>query len=376
MKVRIGNDICLRVSLLGKNYNDYVNIKSIRAYLINTSRKHDLKDLLEGEERTVRYVSRFPEEPHCRAFRSTPYDLCHSGHPTFHVKPICFRAYYTGFEVLPHSFDPFHNHLWAYGHPHWHNDELHPCHECECGIPVNEELDHIDIPDPNKFRAPVKAGSEKNKVYVYFPAEDQHHTGTYKLVIVAKIYEPGYAPNDLRTVTMDYKEVFTIVGSSEQADAYESVNIEVGNLTNASDINVTGTFAVGVAQQGRLNAVVSPAEADEYGVTWEVLSDGLDYIAKNSESDHTLVFSGKQLPEGVEAAPVSIKVTSKKTPSITKTVVVTVTREGYIDKYTYETSKSSEMVNGERRDYIDLHIAGGGVTKIDTTNETVWYEGD
>jgi hypothetical protein len=147
-------------------------------------------------------------------------------------------------------------------------------------------------------------------------------------------------------------------------------------LTNASDINVTGTFAVGVAQQGRLNAVVSPAEADEYGVTWEVLGDGLDYIAKNSESDHTLVFSGKQLPEGVETAPISIKVTSKKTPSITKTVVVTVTREGYIDKYTYETSKSSEVVNGERRDYIDLHIAGGGVTKIDTTNETVWYEGD
>lgn len=375
MKVRIGNDICLRVSLLGKNYNDYVNIKSIKAYLINTSRKHDLKELLEGEERTVRYVSRFPEEPHCRAFRSTPYDLCHSGHPTFHVKPICFRAYYTGFEVLPHSFDPFHNHLWAYGHPHWHNDGFHPCHECECGIPLNDELDHIDIPDPDKFRAPVKAADEKNKIYVYFPAEDQHHTGTYKLVIVAKIYEPGYAPNNLRTVTMDYKEVFTIVGSSEQADAYESVNIEVGNLQTGSDISITGTFTVGVAQQGRLQAVVSPADADYAGVTWSVVSGG-EYVQIDSTSAHTLVFHGLQVPAGSEYAHATIKATSNNTPSLSKTVQITVTHEGFIDKYTYSTDRTSVGSGNDRRDYINLNIAGGGVTQIDTTNETVWYEGD
>lgn len=375
MKVRIGNDICLRVTLLGQNYNDYVNIKSIRAYLINTSRKQDIKDLLESEERTVRFVSRFPEEPNCRAFRSTPYDLCHSGHPTFHVKPICFGACYTGFGVTPHSFDPFHNHLWAYGHPHWHNDFCHPCHECECDYPIGEELDHVNIPDPDKFRAPVKAADDKNKVYVYFPAEDQHHTGTYKLVIVAKIYQPGYAPNDLRTVTMDYKEVFTIVGSSEQADAYENVNIEVGNLTKASDIRVEGTFQVGVGGSGRLLAVVYPAEADFEGVKWEII-DGSEYITSASNDKHTFLFSGRTLPEGVDAAQAHVKVTSNIDESVYVIATVTVSRNttGIIDKYTESTSTSYKTVDGKRREYIDLHIAGGGITQIDTTKETVWYE--
>lgn len=84
MKVRIGNDICLHVTLLGRQ-DKYINIKSVRAYLINTSHKDDMKELIEGERRTVRYVSRFPMEPHTRAYRGTAYDLCHSGHPTFHV---------------------------------------------------------------------------------------------------------------------------------------------------------------------------------------------------------------------------------------------------------------------------------------------------
>lgn len=363
MKVRIGNDICLHVTLLGNKTT--INVEFVRAYLINTSRKNDIKELMEGERRAVRYISRFPAEPHDRAYRGTPYDLCHSGRPTFHVRPVCVIAPYVGFGVYPHSFDPFRNHLWAYG-----------CEDEFCDK-FPEEKDHMDIPDPDKYRAIVKATGEQDKIDVYFPAEDQLHTGTYKLVIVAKVYEPGYSPNNLRTVTMDYQEVFTIVGRSDEADVYESVNIEVGNLQQASDINITGTFAVGVAQQGSLTAIVSPAAVNQYGVMWEVLDNGLDYITKNSESEHTLVYSGLSLPEGVNIQQVRIKVSSKKTPSISKIVTITVSREGYIDKYAYMADRSVEGEGNNKKAYINLHIAGSNdVTKIDTTNETVWYEGD
>lgn len=362
MKVRIGNDICLHVTLLGNK--NTINIESVRAYLINTSRKNDIEELMNQERRTVRYISRFPAEPHCRGYKGTPYDLCHSGHPTFHVHPVCVVAPYVGFGVHPHSFDPFHNHLWAHG-----------CEDEFCDrFPL--EMDHVDIQDPFKYRAIVKATGEQDKIDVYFPAEDQHHTGTYKLVIVAKVYQPGYSPNNLRTVTMDYQEVFTIVGQSSEADANESVNIEVGNLQQASDINVTGVFAVGIAQQGRLAAVVSPASVDSYGVSWEVLDDGLNYITKNSEDEHTLIFTGMALPEGIDIKQVRIKVTSRKTPSLFKIVTITVSREGYIDKYTYSTDRSEEGEGSNKRAYINLNIAGGGVTKIDTTKETVWYEGE
>lgn len=365
MKVRIGNDICLYVTLLGNNRNDYVNIKSIKAYLINTSRKHDIKDLIEGEQRTVRFVSRFPEEPKCPEFRSTPYDLLHCGHPTFHVKPHYYKAYYTGFHVFPHTFEPFHNHLWAYGCPD------------KCPMPPHDELDHVDIPDPDKYLAPVKSTSESDKVLVYFPADDQHHTGTYKLVVVAKLYQPGYAPNDLRTVTMDYKEVFTIVGSSEEADAYDSVNIEVGNLKKAADISVSGMFSVGVAQTGRLEAVVSPADADRDGVSWKILGDGTDYIKIDSTSSHTLVFTGVQITPVNN--PVLVEVKANNNPSVTKTVRITVTEQGYIDKYTVSTQNVVETDSNQKpvRSYINLNIAGLDTpTTIDTTNETIWYEGD
>lgn len=364
MKVRIGNDICLYVTLLGKNRNDYVNIKSIKAYLINTSRKNDIKELIEGEKRTVRFVSRFPEEPRCPEFRSTPYDLFQCGHPTFHVKPHCYKAYYTGFQVFPHTFEPFHNHLWAYGCPD------------KCPMPPHDEMDHMDIPDPNKYVAPVKAAESADKVYVYFPAEDQLHTGTYKLVIVAKLYEPGYAPDNLRTVTMDYKEVFTIVGSSEEADAYSSINIEVGNNTKASDISLSGMFSVGIGQSGQIEAVVLPADANR-GVTWEVLGDGGNYINVVSSNNHTFIYSGKSLTP--VNSPVLIKVTANSNEAVTKTIPVTVTEQGYIDKYTVSTQNvvETDAYNKPVRSYINLNIAGLDTpTTIDTTNENIWYEGD
>lgn len=65
-------------------------------------------------------------------------------------------------------------------------------------------------------------------VHVYFPAEAQLFTGVYKLVIVAKIHEPGYRPSDLRTVTMDYENIFMLVNSTDEEGVDSAVTLTVG----------------------------------------------------------------------------------------------------------------------------------------------------
>jgi hypothetical protein len=43
------------------------------------------------------------------------------------------------------------------------------------------------------------------------------YLGKYKLVIIAKMYNPGYK-NNIRTVTLDYNDVFKLVDNSANAD--------------------------------------------------------------------------------------------------------------------------------------------------------------
>ena len=227
MKVRIGNDICLNVTLLTNNGIDAVNIHSIKAYIINTTlydsfvgeikseleRQDEMKRKHEEEKsRTPQFVSRFPLEPHVHAedYCPTEYDITCSGRPTYHVHPIWYVPAYSGFGIWPHSFEP---HMWL-KEPHTHfgydcpyvMKHRHGVDFLPKGI--DPQMDHCE------FLAPVESTSDRNKINVYFPAENQIYTGTYKLVIVAKLYQSGYSLHNLKTVTMDYDNVFTLVDSS------------------------------------------------------------------------------------------------------------------------------------------------------------------
>lgn len=226
MKVRIGNDICLYVNLLGNKNFDAVNINSINAYLINVSKWHDLMDeqyretaLMQNEiERRkdrIKYVSRFPVEP-LFGFHPTPYDICGAGRPCFHHHPMMYVPVYPGYGVNVHTFDQgcFGPREWCHDHePHtWRNDDMND-------IFMAAGYKHMDIQrdyDRCRFLAPVEATETKNKVKVFFPAQAQLYTGTYKLVIVAKIFEPGYSKDNIRTITVDYENVFTLVSRTEQ----------------------------------------------------------------------------------------------------------------------------------------------------------------
>ena len=226
MKVRIGNDICLYVNLLGNKNFDAVNINSINAYLINVTKWHDLmdeqyretalmQDEIERRKDRIKYVSRFPVEP-LFGFHPTPYDICGAGRPCFHHHPMMYVPVYPGYGINVHTFDRgcFGPREWCHCHePHtWRNDDMND-------IFMAAGYKHMDIQhdyDRCRFLAPVEATDTKNKVKVFFPAQAQLYTGTYKLVIVAKIFEPGYSKDNIRTITVDYENVFTLVSRTEQ----------------------------------------------------------------------------------------------------------------------------------------------------------------
>lgn len=180
-KIRIGNDIRLLITLLGNKVIDPININSVKAYVINTSVE---KAAIKKLENKTRFVSRFPLEPMIDRYTSTAYNINSTGYPTYHAFPKDYViGSYAGFGC----------------HPHW---------------------DHIYRPIPHhnltEFLAPVKSTRSRNMIEVLFPAEAQLFTGDYKIVIVAKIHQPGFRPNDLRTVTMDYENIFTLVNTSDE----------------------------------------------------------------------------------------------------------------------------------------------------------------
>lgn len=209
-KIRIGNDIKLRVKLLGVNVVDPININSIKAYIINTTvQQQQIQDL----KNKTKFMSRFPIEPMIDAYTSSSYNINSCGYPTYHAFP---QNHVIGSYA---GFGP---------EPSW-KDIYRP------------------MPQHNltEFLAPVRADKARNAINLFFPAEAQLFTGTYKIVIVAKIYEPGFAPNDLRTVTMDYENIFTLVNTSE--DGVDSaVTLEV----NSPGEHVPDNFAIGGSLTG------------------------------------------------------------------------------------------------------------------------------
>jgi len=134
-----------------------VSIRSVKAILINMSKEQEIKDYLHKK---TRFVSRFPIEPWFGAFDANPYNICNSGYPTW-------RAYPHHYMMMPYH---------GYGlRPEWGG--------------IYKKLPRINH---TEYLARVSATKYQNIVEVHFPAVDQLYTGRYKLVIVAKLYCPGF----------------------------------------------------------------------------------------------------------------------------------------------------------------------------------------
>lgn len=131
----------------------------------------------------------------------------------------------------------------------------------------------------------------------FFPAYDQHILGSYKLVVVAELYQPGYDYSNLRTVTIDYPDVFELVSSTEEADAWTSVSIQVGNGSDPTitDICVSPASITDViaGNLGMIVATVCPSTNSNQNFLWDFDDT---HITVFDEKGSTLVFRADNIP--------------------------------------------------------------------------------
>lgn len=217
-KIRIGNDIRLKLTIDGIDHLDQSNIKQLRCYLVDTTfgKKED--------EACKKHARRFTREVFPEFYMPTPYNLHGCKAPAYHVHPanVCHYEHfmpdfhdhhwwpgYRGFGIYPNKFERYH---W-----HWHG--WHPL----------EHHEHPYVFGPDRFDEPwylaeSEVLNETNTVTCLFPAQHQHRCGVYKLIVVLTLFERGWGKHNLRTYTVDKGDVFELV------DDYtgESGNITIG----------------------------------------------------------------------------------------------------------------------------------------------------
>lgn len=201
MKVRIGNDIRLKIQLT-YGEEDYANIQSAQAFFVNTTLK---KKLEEEYKKKMRFIGRFPIEPFVDEFEPSAYNIHSSGFPKY--RAFVANAY-CGFGVRPD---------WKESAP-------------------------IKDSDITTYRASIIHTSDPKVIIVDFPAKAQLFPGEFELIITAQIYDPGYK-DSVRTVTANYKSIFELVADQSEEGVENPVQIEINNETDEDgkeDVYVVG----------------------------------------------------------------------------------------------------------------------------------------
>lgn len=194
-KIRLGNDIRLKIQLALTKSTDYVNIQSLRAIFVNRT----LKDKLKAEYKNKnRFIGRFPIEPFVDEYEPTKHDINCSGLPRYRAFVV---NQYNGFGL----------------HPDW--KKCCPVRE----MPITE------------YQSEVTHTADRRVVSLLFPAEAQLYTGVYDLIVIARIIDPRFK-NNVRTVTADYKGIFELVKDSE-AGIDSPIQIEIDNNNDPDDPN-------------------------------------------------------------------------------------------------------------------------------------------
>lgn len=279
MKVRINNDILLNVHLSRKYIKDPVNIKNVQCILTT------------GD--------------HCTDTPFTPshYDINRCGLPVYHMMPCCdgdsySMCCYNGFGVDINKNRTYYK----------------DCHTSCCCACCND----------NEYRAEVRSTSAQDSFIVYFPANQQKVLGKYKLIVQAQIFEPGYDTSNLRTVTIDYPDVFELVANSSEADASDCVSIEVGNgqdtNINCICINPGSVTECILGNVGFITVQACPATSSNQNFIW-----GFDdaHMDKINDKGNTFMFRATNIPtitSGVYTT--QVKVTSLDNMAVSKTIDV------------------------------------------------------
>lgn len=277
--IRIGTDIRIKVNIVdGEKTVNPINVKHVECYLINTT------------EESTYFASRFPQEPVSDQYEASEYHVNTCGHPVYftypdqHIVPV-----YQGFGL----------------HPNW--SRIYPMHHRA---------------DSDAFRAPVFAGEGMGQVVVLFPAEAQKRCGTYKLVIKAKVYQPGYSMiGNLRTITMDYDDVFTLVEDSSQADSDATIVIENEHEIHVEEVKAYGDDDVILGQSKDITIDVLPTLATDKRIAYYI--NGTATISNKTDHGYTVTGTSIANPlSGKETTTVTAISVDDPSKSATKTITV------------------------------------------------------
>lgn len=243
-RIRIGNDIRLRINLMNMKGIDTINIKSIKVYIINTSREKEKADKIAN---CTKFISRFPCEPHHPAFEPSAYDLNLAGLPRYYAYPEHHCHYfYHGFGL----------------HPDW--SHIYPVNNCT---------------NDTEFIAPVQATEYKDQVDAYFPANSQLYCGVYKIVVVARIYQPGYGLDNLRTITMDYNNIFRLVDDSTGTNSDVTIEIGAASEVSVQGLELNGSTEMIVGETQFISTVFTPSNATNKQVTCTTSGNSVETAA-------------------------------------------------------------------------------------------------
>ena len=185
----------------------------------------------------------------------------------------------------------------------------------------------------------------------FFPAYDQKSTGKYKLIVVAEIFQSGYGNGNIRTVTIDYPDVFELVSSSTEADVCTSVAIQVGNGNDPTitDICISPASITDViaGNLGMIMATVCPSTNSNQNFLWQFDDE---YLNVFDDKGTTLVFATSNIPVTSSGKyTTDITVYAADNINISKTVRVTIHNHlDHIDISTpIDASKLSNAVAGD-----------------------------
>lgn len=246
-RIRIGNDIRLRINLLNMKGIDTINIKSIKVYIINTSREKEKADKIAN---CTKFISRFPCEPHHPAFEPSAYDLNLAGLPRYYAYPEHHCHYfYHGFGL----------------HPDW--SHIYPVENCT---------------NDTEFIAPVQATEYKDRVDAYFPANNQLYCGVYKIVVVARIYQPGYGLDNLRTITMDYNNIFRLVDDSTGTNSDVTIEIGAASEVGIQGLELSGSTDMVVGETQFVGTIFTPSNATNKQITCTTSGSSVEVVNSSS----------------------------------------------------------------------------------------------
>lgn len=377
MKVKIGNDVCLSVNLLSSSSNN-ISIHSVRAYFVNVTKYNDLiqehtrlqaalHEEINTKKNGIKFISRFPVEPMCDEFCSSPYDICCCGNPCYNAYPRHFVPVYGGFGVYPHTFE----------NRTWRKDKLDALYEKAGRMysELKESLKRLET------EARVQFAENSSLIKVYFPASSQIYTGTYKLVVVAKVRELGWDNNNLRTITMEYDDILTLVDSQDDADTtYEPSNPPVINGSDATDIELsTNKIDIYKNQIIRITATVKPDTVANPNVTWQPLY-GYDGVTVTPSGNDCIISTNSlsQLTQNWNYK-IDIKVSSVQNPQIFDYVEVNIhptnSPSGTQDNPSDPSNPSPSNPSGSDNQDVDNYVTSGQYDTHNTITLTM-NEGD